>query len=203
MLVVPISLYVIPSPLHGCLRRYKDAATDASRCRATAVVASLVAHFLLGHQACLSEAAGASWDYVTTVPSSSGRRGPHPLATALSRIPSLAAQHRAVLVRGQEQMGHTRAAPGGFSACRPVAGDQVLVVDDTFASGARALSAAAALHRAGARVVAVVPVGRVINPAHGPHVAAWWAACSTRSYDLGHCCLERDPSPEGRLVNPG
>lgn len=67
------------------------------------------------------------------------------------------------------------------------------MIDDTFTSGARAQSAAAALHQAGAHVVAVVPVGRVINPGHAVHVLAYWAALSAQSFDAGRCCLENGP----------
>jgi adenine/guanine phosphoribosyltransferase-like PRPP-binding protein len=46
----------------------------------------------------------------------------------------------------------------------PVAGADVLVVDDTWVSGGSAQSAAAALKLAGARHVAVVVLGRHVNP---------------------------------------
>lgn len=53
------------------------------------------------------------------------------------------------------------AGPAGGSAAR------VLVVDDLYTSGARAQSAAFALRRAGLDVVAVVPIGRLVEPACG------------------------------------
>jgi hypothetical protein len=47
----------------------------------------------------------------------------------------------------------------------PVAGADVLVVDDTWVSGGSAQSVAAALKRSGARRVAIVVLGRHVNPA--------------------------------------
>ena len=46
----------------------------------------------------------------------------------------------------------------------PVAGTDVLVVDDTWVSGGSAQSAAVALKLAGARRVAIVVIGRHVNP---------------------------------------
>ena len=47
---------------------------------------------------------------------------------------------------------------------RAVAGARVLLLDDTYVSGARAQSAAAALARAGARCTLIAPLGRVLRP---------------------------------------
>ena len=52
-----------------------------------------------------------------------------------------------------------------FYAERTSAGASVLLLEDTWVSGASAQSAAAALKRAGARHVAVVVLGRYIDPA--------------------------------------
>jgi orotate phosphoribosyltransferase len=61
---------------------------------------------------------------------------------------------------------HTRGVnPYWVRVGDPVAGRDVLVVDDTWVSGGSAQSAAAALKLAGARRVAVVVLGRHVNPA--------------------------------------
>jgi orotate phosphoribosyltransferase len=60
---------------------------------------------------------------------------------------------------------HTRGVnPGWVRVGDPVAGGDVLVVDDTWVSGGSAQSAAAALKLAGASHVAVVVLGRHVNP---------------------------------------
>ena len=69
-------------------------------------------------------------------------------------------------------------------------GASVLLVDDTWVSGASAQSAAAALKLAGARHVAVVVVGRHVNPADrwaGPLVAGLTPA----RYDSSSCAVHR------------
>jgi orotate phosphoribosyltransferase len=52
----------------------------------------------------------------------------------------------------------------GFAPTTSVSGDRILIVGDTFTSGARTQSAASALQLAGARVVAILPIGRVVDP---------------------------------------
>ena len=54
--------------------------------------------------------------------------------------------------------------PGWLRVDGPVAGADVLVVDDTWVSGGSAQSAAVALKLAGARRVAIVVIGRHVNP---------------------------------------
>ena len=61
-----------------------------------------------------------------------------------------------------------RPDPAAFRPARrdgdALAGTRVVLLDDTYVSGARSQSAAAALHRAGARAVLIVPLGRVLRP---------------------------------------
>jgi len=98
------------------------------------------------------------------VPSGRGRPGPHPLQAlvrgclALPWVPLLARP-------GADTWGRML-DPGRFRATRPLTGEAVLLLDDTWTSGGTAQSAAVALKRAGARSVAVVVVGR-----HLPAVA--------------------------------
>ena len=93
-------------------------------------------------------------------------------------------------MRGTGTMAHNHASDTGFVVLPDVRGARVLVVDDTFTTGARAQSAASALQLAGARVIAVVPIGRVIDPRHGEEVSAYWTSRSRERFDFGRCCLE-------------
>lgn len=182
--VVPMTLYAIPGGLHASLRRYKDGDVAAERRRHAALVVSLLARFLFDHGDCLRSCRAGGWDIVTTVPSTN-RMGPHPLTDAVRMVPWLAAQHRDLLERGTGRLEHNLASDDGFVVRGDVQGARVLVVDDTFTTGARAQSAASAIQLAGARVIAVVPVGRVIDPGHGPA-----ATRSQQPFDFGRCCLE-------------
>jgi hypothetical protein len=187
--VAPISLYAIPGGLHADLRRYKDGRDAGERRRSAAAVVSLLARFVFDHGECLRRSRAGGWDFLTTVPSTD-RPGPHPLGAALRMVPWLAEQHRSTLVRGAAPLGHNLASDDGFVPVQDVRQARVLLVDDTYTSGARAQSAASALQLAGAWVVAVVPVGRVIDPGHGPHALAYWRERSGRSFDFGRCCLD-------------
>jgi hypothetical protein len=66
-------------------------------------------------------------------------------------------------------------------------------VDDTYTSGANVQSAAVKLTVAGARVVAAVPVGRVIDTRRRdrfPEKHAFWRRQRGIPFDFGRCCLE-------------
>jgi adenine/guanine phosphoribosyltransferase-like PRPP-binding protein len=74
-----------------------------------------------------------------------------------------------------------------------VAGLRVLLIDDTFTSGANVHSAAPALTTAGAGVVAAVPVGRVIDTRDAdryPEKLAFWRRQRGSPFTFEACCLE-------------
>lgn len=187
-LIVPVSLYEIPSQLHFVLRHYKTGVHPGRQRDLALQMAALLSHFILRHRACITAAAGADWQVITNVPSTS-RAGEHPLVTALRRIPDVFATYEALLERGPATIDHTRADDDGYRAIRRLDGVRVLLVDDTLTSGARAQSAASALSNAGADVVAIVPVGRVINPGWQDN-QAWWDAQRRVGFSFRTCCLE-------------
>src|SRR5450759_4572842 len=69
-LVVPISLYEIPSQLHHILRHYKSGALPGLQAGFTTNVAALLGHFVTTHGQCIRAAAGTDWDVIAPVPSS-------------------------------------------------------------------------------------------------------------------------------------
>jgi hypothetical protein len=92
------------------------------------------------------------------VPSGRGRPGPHPLQALVRGC--LALPWAPLRARpGADTWGRVL-APERFCAARPLTGQAVLLLDDTWTSGGTAQSAAVALKRAGARSVAVVVAGR-------------------------------------------
>jgi hypothetical protein len=187
-LIVPMSLYALRSQLHFVLRHYKSGVYPHRQRELGLQVAALLSHFILRHRSCISDAAGGDWNIITNVPSTS-RAGEHPLVAALRRVPAVFADYQALLRRGAATIDHTHADDGGFRAVRRLDGERVLLVDDTFTSGARAQSAASALAHAGALVVAIVPVGRVINPDY-QHNQEWWDHQRNVRFSFGTCCLE-------------
>jgi predicted amidophosphoribosyltransferase len=189
-LVVPVSLYVLNEQLHHVLRGYKDHRVEATRRQFQARVAALLARFLHRHGGRIQVAAGLRWDYITTVPSSGTRVGPHPLETAIGLVPWLRKQYRRVLERGQGELDHRQATDHGYRPTEDVNGHAVLVIDDTFTSGARAQSAASALQLAGAGVVAMVVLGRVIDPTFSDESKALLERARGEEFSFDLCCLD-------------
>jgi adenine/guanine phosphoribosyltransferase-like PRPP-binding protein len=74
------------------------------------------------------------------------------------------ARHQRLLRRsGSEIPAHTFDARK-YEVQRSLAGEAVLLIDDTWTTGASAQSAAAVLRRAGAGPIAAVVIGRYLNP---------------------------------------
>lgn len=187
-LVVPITLYEVGGQMWTTLRRYKDGPADVRRAQTTRVAATL-ARFLGLHEPCVEATLAEPITLVTTVPSTSGRDGPHPLVNAVTRIQQISGRYQPTLALGAVPIGHNHASDHGFVVTSPVAGHTVLLIEDTFTSGARAQSAASALHLAGAKSVAVLTIGRVIDPAFDEACAAVWTNRAKFSFD--RCCLEQ------------
>jgi hypothetical protein len=176
--VLPARLCPLPSPLYTVLLGYKESPVVEARGRFGAIVRALVRASLLGRDAQLAALLGGPVDVVSVVPSTR-RPGPPPLAlveglgvdivTALPMarwVPGLLT--RAGPPGGPPPVAHMRPHPAAFRLAGPhrdsITGARVLLLDDTYVSGARSQSAAAALHLAGAGATLLVPLGRVLRP---------------------------------------
>jgi len=188
--VVPISLvHTSESQLYANLRDYKSSyLSPAIRSEHALLLAATIQRFLRLHRAHLEEAAGTRWDTVQIVPSTRRRAGSHPLEEVLQMT-----NHRDEL--GQllrptgEAIDHNERNPDAFAVVGEAAGRHVLLLDDTFTTGARVQSAASALSGPGATVIAAVPIGRVIDTSH-PTKQAFWRERRTLEFDFDRCCLE-------------
>ena len=176
-LVVPMAICSPGDELHGALRRYKDAPSITARRHYCRLLADVVEGFFRTHGRCLARATGG-WEMLSVVPSST--RGPSsrgavcPFDHVVRSAAALARLPRLELRRGPDASGHLVASPRAFETDGPAAG-RVLLVDDTWVTGARARSAAAALTSAGATVVGIVVVALCVGPAAGGAGALWWA----------------------------
>lgn len=174
--VVPARLCPLPSPLYTVLLGYKESPVAEARLRFGAIVRTLLHALLLGHVQ-LEATVGGPIDLVTLVPSTH-RPGRAPLGLvagvggdvasvlpAARWAPDLL--RRAALSEGPPPVAHMRPDPAAFTVPAPdragVARARVLLLDDTYVSGSRSQSAAAALQLAGARTV-IAPLGRVLRP---------------------------------------
>jgi hypothetical protein len=175
--VVPAHLCPLPGPLYTVLLGYKESPVAEARSHFGAIVRALVRAYLEGHGSRLHAALRGSIDVVALVPSTH-RPGPAPLALGtgiagvVEEVLPTARWAPALLGRAERRDGwppvaHMRPDPAAFTvpspAQAPLRGARVLLLDDTYVSGARAQSAAAALGRAGARTV-IGPLGRVLRP---------------------------------------
>lgn len=163
--VAPISYSVSGGFLHEMLAVYKR--ERGPRARAFRIrLAAVLGRYLALHERCVATVAHvARFELVTTVPSSNRERDAvHPLRRMVEQLAgSVSDRHRQVLQRSASP-----AEPHTFDAARfetreELGGSAVLLIDDTWTTGASAQSAAAALKMAGARVVAAVVVGRYLN----------------------------------------
>jgi predicted amidophosphoribosyltransferase len=187
-LVVPISLYEVGHQLHHQLRNYKEAPSDMSW-DFLVKTAAILGCFLHLHSGCVAAAANGPWDVITSVPSSTDREGQHPLVRAIKLLPDIRDQYETLLERGEVNITHTIASDQGFNTLRRLDDARVLLIDDTFTSGARAQSAASVLNNAGATVVAILPIGRVITPGFSPSVTAYWKKQGAKVFDFDVCCV--------------
>jgi hypothetical protein len=165
--VAPVAYAVKGGRLASNLWRYKSGMPGAAE--AGAQLAAMLAVYLREHGDQVWRAAGmaAAPALAAAVPSGQGRPGPHPLLGIVAScvdvliVPLAAAPGAAARARGLAD----GVAVGWLTVGRAVAGTDVLLVDDTWVSGASAQSAAAALKAAGARRVALVVLGRHVDPA--------------------------------------
>jgi len=180
--VLPVRLCPLPSPLYAVLMGYKESPVAEARHRFAPMVRQLFDDFLAGHAPCIAAAADGPVEIALPVPSTA-----RPIGAPLERLEGLARTVRTrlpaarwspgLLIRTRAPVGHMRPDAGAFevpAAVQGVVGGRCAVLlDDTYVSGARAQSAAAALRRAGARGVVVVVLGRVLRPDRVPAHAAF------------------------------
>ncbi len=162
--------------MHTSLRGYKDGwagnHSDQLKNQLTSQLAAVLTRFISRHERCLAAAAEVgTFDIVALVPSSTPQRvetrwrlrwiletGCAPLAPRFEMLLAptpIAAQAKTY-------------NPQRYVATKPLGGKRVLLVDDTWTKGDSAQSAAAALRAAGAQKVAMVVVGRHIDPGWEP-----------------------------------
>jgi len=185
--VVPITYSVNLGPMHHRLRGYKDGwagnQSDRLRDELTSELAAVLWRFLDLHEQCVATATGTKgFDAVTNVPSSTEERDKSRwrlrwmLETGCRRT----ADRYERLLRPTPIAAEGKVYdPGRYEPIASATGKDVLLIDDTWTQGSSAQSAAYALKDAGAACVALVVLGRHVDPAWEPE------------YGSGETCADR------------
>jgi hypothetical protein len=206
--VIPVSYAFKGGPHAANLWRYKSQLPDAAA--AVATLLSLLLVFLRDHGSCAWRAAGSGPPtHVATVPSTRGRPGPHPLQAMLGhclRLPQARLALACPARPGQPGPPGDPRPPGLLSPPDPPEPDdrelqpglftaegrldraRLLLIDDTWTTGARAQSAAAAAKLAGASGVTTVVLGRHLDPA-GFAGRPFGRALDGRGFRMGTCAV--------------
>jgi hypothetical protein len=189
--VVPISYAVKGTGLAADLWRYKSWRPPSAS--AGAALLALLLTFLHDHGPCVWAHAGmAAPGRLAVVPTGCGRPGPHPLLELTAPYLRLPLTRLAMRPGRQGRDLDIQR----FNAERAVARADVLLIDDTWVSGASAQSAAAALKLAGARRVAIVVLGRHLDPAD-PRSARLLAGLRPGPYDPSNCAVHPGSTTAG------
>ena len=182
----PIS-YSVDAGMESLLHLFKD---RPGYRWARYALGSLLAEFFQHHLSCLQQALAI--DVASMVPSGSDDRSWTPASDIVNSISGWLVTWDLGLIAkakpGRVQRG--RCEPDHY-AIRPNAtnGLHVLLVDDTWTSGASTISCARALIEAGARQVTIVTFGRQLN-AHGPGTSENLHDTATaRAFDLRRCII--------------
>jgi len=202
--MAPISYSVAHEQLHHVLAGYKRWPAPIAATTQRELAAVLWRH-LLAHEPCHAAAARADrFELVTTVPAGTTERDRHqPLRRVVGELVGPTRDRYRRLLRRSDHPLETRTFdPLRFTATEGLNGEAILLIDDTWTTGASAQSAAAALRAAGAGAVAAVVIGR--------HVSREWRHNDrqlrrlAQPYDWGRCvhCAPSAAGPDGPLA-PG
>ncbi|GAA3271557.1 hypothetical protein GCM10020218_014110 [Dactylosporangium vinaceum] len=178
--MVPISLYSKPSTLRDWLKYYKPNAEEYVP-RFSEGLAAIIRTALTESSNPLEYVVG-EWDAVVVVPSSNGRV-PHPFESVLAGA-GLEKNLMRPLQRTAVPLNHRVMSDEAYVPNIDVAGAKVLLFDDVYTTGSRSQSAASALQNAGADVLAVVVVGRRINPEFNDRASKLWTEQVVRKFSF-------------------
>ncbi|MFZ1993388.1 MAG: hypothetical protein WAU75_04710 [Solirubrobacteraceae bacterium] len=197
--MAPISYCVGRGQLHHALAGYKRYGGTPAR-HLTAGLAAVLWRHLDEHEPCLARAAAVErFDLVTTVPSSDRVRDQtHPLQRLVAGlVKPVAPRYERLLRRTDAAVTAHRFDIERYEALADLRWHSVLLIDDTWTTGANAQSAAAALKAAGAERVAALVIGRYVNREwrHNDRQLSRLP----RPFDWGRCalCDAGAPTPDG------
>jgi hypothetical protein len=164
--VVPITYGEDLGQMHTALRSYKSSWSEQERKYAGVRLVAILWRFLGRHEKCLTDRLGiGTFDVVTTVPSSTRARDQENRLRMVVRACAPVRERFEQLLLPAMNVPDTREFdPDRYESQRKLEGENVLLIDDTWASGMHAHSAGHSLKLAGAAKVGMVVIGRHVNP---------------------------------------
>jgi hypothetical protein len=199
--LAPISYSIAHEQLHHALAAYKRGGGESAR-RLSGQLAAVLWRFLATHERCLAGAAGTpAFELVATVPSRDRERDEtHPLRSIVGELVGpTRGRHERLLRRSEHAVPAREFDPRKYLATRALDGSSVLLIDDTWTTGANAQSAAAALKAAGAGPIGAVVIGRHLNREW--HQNDQRLARLTRPFDWLRCALDEGTASSPWRVN--
>lgn len=187
--VLAVSYSIHFGQLHTALQQYKRTGGTIAR-RFQLELAAVLWRFLSQHEQCLARQAGVDgFGLVTTVPSSVPERdASHPLRRIVgSLVGPTRDRFASLLVRSGTPVAAREVDPGKYNPTRDLDGESILLIDDTWTTGANAQSAAGGLKTAGAGAVAVLVIGRHIHEDYGDNAGRLRAL--PRPFEWSVCAL--------------
>ncbi len=198
--VVPVSMAISPGPWYNRMSRYKLADTDDMYLVAAAAYAAIEAY-----RSEIVTMLGGEIDAICVTPSTRGVADGKSLRllNSLELIGDVTRPVESLLhhVTGQAKLRNTF-SPQLFDGDRArIEGRRIILVDDTWVTGAATISAAATLQRLGASSLVIMPIARRIEAASAASVAwgpDYLSAVEARAWDANDLRWPREsPSISG------
>lgn len=188
--VLPISYSLHLGQLHTALVGYKRLPPPASQ-KFKLELAAVLWRFLSRHERCLAGRIGVTrFDRVTTVPSGALERDEsHPLRQIVgATVEPTVERFARILQRSDVEVPARSVNPMKFDASNQLHGESILLIDDTWTTGANAQSAAGALKAAGAGPVGILVIGRHVYEEFAGNRAR--LAALPRPFDWDRCAFD-------------
>lgn len=189
--VAPVALAMDSEQFADELRKYKNSPSPAVRRQLQQNLSAVLAQFLHDHERCLAAAARVpDFDLVVALPSTRGRTD-HPLVSMLgTRVGRTRPRLATPLAATDTQPDERVVTPERFRCATDLTGRRVLLIDDTWTTGARIQSASICLKQAGATQVAALVLGRWLRSEYRP-ARAFLDQAKEQPFDWSRCCLGR------------
>jgi hypothetical protein len=185
-LVMPLTYGIQGAQSAFLLRQYKDNPDGRVRKQQGLVINWLLYLAIFLHEGCIGRRVGLEVRRRFAVPSVRGRVGVHPFDIVTRQMNATRDSPRLVACQTHTRERAVSADRFALDPKTDLTGQHVLILDDTWTTGANTQSAALAARGAGAEAVSVMVVGRWLRPDFG-HNGEFIKTRLGRDYDPWMC----------------